>query len=214
MARKTGSVPEETKRQILDAAAEEFSACGFGNASLRHICSKAGVTTGALYTYFTDKDDLFAHVISPVTGYILNLIKAHYEAELAATSENSLSEEDEDFLAMQKILSFYYNNKILCQIVLQNQDHPAVCAFFDELLERMDRQTLLLFRQLRGYMPVDKRPVIDSATVHWISHLQVDAVFHIISHDMEPACAERQLKQMIRFLRAGFISLFQMEQTK
>jgi len=212
MARKIGSVPADTKKQILDAATEEFFACGFGNASLRHICSNAGVTTGALYTYFKDKDDLFAHVIAPATGYILDLIKAHYEAELAVTSENSLSEEDEDFLAMQKILRFYYNNKTLCQIVLQNQDHPAVCSFFDELLERMDQQTLLLFRQIRGRRAMDKHPVMDPATVHWLSHLQVDAVFHIISHDMEPACADRQLKQMIRFLRAGFLSLFQMKQ--
>lgn len=212
MARKTGSVPEETKKQILTAATEEFSAYGFGNASLRHICSKAGVTTGALYAYFKDKDDLFTQVITPAASYILDLIKAHYETELAATSENTLSEEDEDLLAMRKILGFYYSNKTLCQIVLQNQDHPAVCAFFDELMERMDRQTLLLFRQIRGNHAMEEHPAMDPTTVHWLSHLQVDAVFHIISHDMEPACAEKQMKQMIRFLRAGFISLFQMEQ--
>lgn len=212
MARKTGSVPEETKKQILAAATEEFSACGFGNASLRHICSKAGVTTGALYAYFKDKDDLFTQVITPATSYIMDLIKAHYEAELAATSENTLSDEDEDLLAMRKILAFYYNNRSLCQIVLQNQDHPIVCVFFDELMERMDQQMLLLFGQIRGDKAMEGHSVMDPTTVHWISHLQVDAVFHIISHDMEPACAEKQLKQMIRFLRAGFISLFQMEQ--
>ena len=214
MARKTGSIPEETKKQILEAATEEFYAHGFQNASLRHICAKANVTTGALYAYFKDKNELFANVIAPATGYILNLLKVHYETELATTSENSLSEEDEDFLVTQKILNFYYENKPLCQIVLQNQEHPAVCAFFDELMDRMDQQTLLLFQQMRGSQPMDELSVLDPTTVHWLSHLQVDAIFHIISHDMEPTCAERQLKQIIRFLRAGFISLFQIEKTE
>lgn len=214
MARKTGSIPEETKKQLLEAATEEFSAHGFQNASLRHICANANVTTGALYAYFKDKDELFANVISPVTGYILSLIKSHYEMELATTSENSLSEENEDFLATQKILNFYYENKTLCQIVLHNQEHPAVCSFFDELMDRMDQQTRLLFQQMRGSRPIDEQSVLDPTTIHWLSHLQVDAMFHIISHDMEPACAERQLKQIIRFLRAGFISLFQIEKTE
>lgn len=214
MARKSGSIPEETRKQILASAAEEFAKYGFQNSSLRRICAGAGVTTGALYAYFKDKDDLFANVISPATGYILNLMKDHYEKELAATSENCLSEEDEDFLAMQKILDFYYGNKALCQIVLQNQEHPAVCAFFDELMERMDQQTVFLFQQIHGSQTADTLPVLDPVTVHWLSHLQVDAIFHVISHDMEPACAERQLKQMVQFLRAGFLSLFQIEKLK
>lgn len=214
MARRAGSIPEETKRQILEAATAEFSVHGFAKASLRHICAKAGVTTGAMYAYFKDKNELFAHVISPVTSYILNLIKLHYAAELAATTENAMSEEDEDFLAIQQLLKFYYENQVLCQIALQNQDHPAVCAFFDELMDLMDQQTLLLFQQLRGFQPGDARAVINPSTVHWISHLQVDAVFHLISHNMTPASAESQLKEMVRFLRAGFLSLFQAEKTE
>lgn len=214
MSRRSGSTPEETRKQILASAAEEFYTYGFQKSSLRRICTAAGVTTGALYANFRDKDELFAGVIAPVTDYILNLIQAHYEAELAATSEDSLSEEDEDFIAMQKIMRFYYSHKALCQIVLQNREHPAVCAFFDELMERMDRQTLLLFRQMHGGEAAAKLPALDAATVHWVSHLQVDAVFDIISHDMEAERAEKQLIQMIRFLRAGFLSLFQAETKK
>lgn len=214
MARKAGSIPEETKKQILKAATGEFSAHGFENASLRHICTKAGVTTGALYAYFRDKDDLFANVISPVTGYVLRLLHAHYQAELAATSENSLSEEDEDMLAVQNILGFYYENTALCQIVLQNQEHSAVCAFFDDLMQRMDQQTLLLLRQMRGGRAANVGATLDPATVHWFSHLQVDAVLHVISHDLGRVSAEKQLKQMIRFLRAGFVSLLQIGQTE
>lgn len=211
MTRKSGSIPEETKKNILSAAAEEFSACGFANASLRQICAKAGVTTGALYAYFKDKDQLFASVISPITNGILTSLKNHYKAELAFTSENNLSGEEEDIHATRQILNFYYTNKSLCQMILQNQDHPAVCAFFDELTRCMDQHTHLLFRQMYGSSPEKEPPIWDESTIHWVSHVQADAILYIISHDLEPAQAEVQLKKMITFMRAGFISLFQTE---
>ncbi|MGI6535889.1 MAG: TetR family transcriptional regulator [Eggerthellaceae bacterium] len=48
MSRKAGTVSEETRARLLETASKEFSEVGFQKASLRSICSKAGVTTGAL----------------------------------------------------------------------------------------------------------------------------------------------------------------------
>jgi len=53
----------ETKAQLLKYAKEEFMEKGFAGASLRSICRKADVTTGALYFFFKDKDDLFCQVV-------------------------------------------------------------------------------------------------------------------------------------------------------
>lgn len=214
MTRRIGSIPEETKKNILAAATEEFSAHEFANASLRHICAKADVTTGALYAYFKDKNDLFEHVISPVTSRILSLLNSHYETELATTTENNLSEEDEDIQSTMQILNVYYANKTLCQIVLQNREHPAVCSFFDKLTQYMDRQTQLLLLQMFGSTPKKKTRIWDAGTIHWFSHVQMDSVLYIISHDLEPAQAEVQLKKMIGFMRAGFIALCQAETTE
>jgi len=214
MTRRIGSIPEETKKNILTAATEEFSAYGFAKASLRHICAKAGVTTGALYSYFKDKDELFETVIAPAASYILYLLEKHYETELAATSENTLSEEDEDIQTVIQILDFYYSNKTLCQIILQNREHASVCAFFDELTRCMDQHTLLLFRQMYAGTSEKLLPAWDEGTVHWFSHVQVDAILYVISHDLTPEQAKVQLKKMIGFMRAGFISLFQTETTE
>ncbi|MFT3984647.1 MAG: TetR/AcrR family transcriptional regulator [Lachnospiraceae bacterium] len=51
--------------KILKSAKEEFLQKGFANASLREICRKAGVTTGALYKRFSGKEELFAAVLNP-----------------------------------------------------------------------------------------------------------------------------------------------------
>jgi AcrR family transcriptional regulator len=54
---------EKKKRTILDAAAEEFAASSFRDASFNRIIEKAGLSKGAMYYYFDDKEDLFLTVV-------------------------------------------------------------------------------------------------------------------------------------------------------
>ena len=50
---------EQTRREILDAAAAEFAQRGFRVASLADIADRAGYTIGAVYSNFASKDALF-----------------------------------------------------------------------------------------------------------------------------------------------------------
>jgi AcrR family transcriptional regulator len=49
---------EETRRRILDAALAEFARRGYANVTVEEIADAAGVTKGAVYYWFADKDDL------------------------------------------------------------------------------------------------------------------------------------------------------------
>lgn len=51
--------------RILEAARTIFLSQGYIGASLRAICSKAQVTLSNLYTYYPNKDALFAAVLKP-----------------------------------------------------------------------------------------------------------------------------------------------------
>jgi AcrR family transcriptional regulator len=53
---------EETRRELLDSAAEVFAADGYAGASLERIARRARFTTGAIYWHFGGKDDLFLAV--------------------------------------------------------------------------------------------------------------------------------------------------------
>ena len=48
---------------IIQAAYSEFLAYGFQKASLHKIAEKAGVTTGAIYTRYKNKDALFVSLL-------------------------------------------------------------------------------------------------------------------------------------------------------
>jgi AcrR family transcriptional regulator len=53
----------EKQRHLLAAAAEEFAANGHSGASYNRIIAAAGVSKGAMYYYFSDKEDLYATVL-------------------------------------------------------------------------------------------------------------------------------------------------------
>jgi AcrR family transcriptional regulator len=55
-------LPEEKRRRILDAAGLELADHGYSGASLNRILDHAGVSKGAAYYYFDNKDDLISAV--------------------------------------------------------------------------------------------------------------------------------------------------------
>jgi AcrR family transcriptional regulator len=53
----------ETRDRLLDAATSLFAETGFSGTSVVAIANRAGVTTGAIYSNFAGKDELFAAVV-------------------------------------------------------------------------------------------------------------------------------------------------------
>src|SRR5918996_342747 len=50
---------ELTRERLLDAAARVFARRGYGQASVEEIAAEAGFTTGAVYSNFSGKEELF-----------------------------------------------------------------------------------------------------------------------------------------------------------
>ena len=54
---------QETHERILKSGLAAFLEEGFEKANLRRICKAAGVTTGAFYKHFKDKEALFPELV-------------------------------------------------------------------------------------------------------------------------------------------------------
>ncbi|MDE2111127.1 MAG: TetR/AcrR family transcriptional regulator [Alphaproteobacteria bacterium] len=52
----------KTHRKILEAAARQFSACGFHGANMRDVAADAGILVGSIYYHFESKEALFVAV--------------------------------------------------------------------------------------------------------------------------------------------------------
>ena len=69
---------DEVRIRILDAAKQEFLDKGFEKASIRQIASRAGVTKGNIYTYFSTKDDIFKTLAEPALDEVLAALSDEY----------------------------------------------------------------------------------------------------------------------------------------
>lgn len=92
---------EVRKRQILDAARTILIRRGYQDVRLDDISRSAGISKGALYLYFHDKEDLFAAVLGdlverlearlqgiPPQGSALDMLRKTAQEELAFVDEN------------------------------------------------------------------------------------------------------------------------------
>src|SRR4051794_13248429 len=59
---------EETRAELVEAAARVFARRGFHGASIDQIAREAGYSTGAIYWHFEGKDDLFLAVYEAYTA--------------------------------------------------------------------------------------------------------------------------------------------------
>ncbi len=72
---------EARKHSILDAAAQEIAEHGFDGASYNRVIERAGISKGAMYYYFADKDDLFQTVVEGCLAQWLGEIGFPFEAD-------------------------------------------------------------------------------------------------------------------------------------
>lgn len=121
---------KKTREHLIEAATEEFLAQGFEKASLRKICEKAGVTTGALYFFFKNKEDLFCQIVDPVLDQIERLGK-----ELVDTERNDISlGPDMD----KKLMEMLWRNRREVQLLLEKSAGTRYLDFKDKIYSQME----------------------------------------------------------------------------
>ncbi|MER5211920.1 TetR/AcrR family transcriptional regulator [Streptomyces sp. NPDC002838] len=70
MARVTQAHLDARRRQILDAAALCFARNGFHATSVQDVLKEADLSAGAVYRYFSGKEELIAAIVSEVLGEV------------------------------------------------------------------------------------------------------------------------------------------------
>lgn len=81
----------QKKQRILEAAISVFISKGFEEASVREIASAAGLTTGAIYHHFKNKDELFYHAVKEAM-YFAQKLSEKDESNNLKTNKDMLNE--------------------------------------------------------------------------------------------------------------------------
>ena len=139
-----------TRAKILRAAKQEFFTNGFADTNVRAIAEKAGVTTGALYNLFDNKDGIFEALVSGVFDEFLDIVTHHdiFDAENFGMKTSDLSAITElsqhRFL---KMVDFFYDNWDAMKLIVCCSKGSSYEHIFDKAIDITDRETLKWLEQ-------------------------------------------------------------------
>lgn len=145
-----GEQDQQTRQRLLRCAKAEFLSRGFEHASLRRICGAAGVTTGAVYFFFQNKEDLFAQIVQDTAQQLTQLGYELTTAEL----EHPDTGPDCDL----RLMAFLYRHREEALLLLEGAKGTRYESFGEELYAMM-RAAFSLFFQRYGAPDVDEELV-------------------------------------------------------
>lgn len=196
---------KETKERLIESAFAEFTEKGYTKASLRKICADAGVTTGALYFFFKDKEDLFAAIVEYPFDELKKLLLGHFTAE----KEIPLSEMykhidgDHDELSAALIHHLYANYDAFLLLLTKAQGSRFESCV-DEMVEMTETAYRAVSESMARQLP-NKR--VNTYMLHWLSHMIIDAFVHLLTHEPNEKKAVGIMSRFMNFLVSGWIGL-------
>ncbi len=190
---------ENSKELIIRAGKQEFLKYGYKGASLRNICKQAGVTTGAFYFQFENKEQLLDEILRPVITYFSAMVQKSTMEEFEG--ESSSADGDEQMLEM------LWNYKEECQILLEGTAGTAYEKVFEELQEGL-RQGFLLFFGKYGISDVDEK-LLDV-----IVRMRVESYLTIIRKEYTLEETKKLARQIGIYCDAGFEALVRQLKTE
>ena len=136
-----------TREKILNAAKREFLEKGFAGTNVRAGAQRAGVTTGALYNLFKNKDGIFEALVGGVFDEFLNILAYNdvFEARELDMKAGDLSEITEmsrrRFLRM---IEFFYANWDAMKLLVCCAKGSSFEHIFDKAIDLTEKETLRL----------------------------------------------------------------------
>lgn len=198
----------ETKERLLISARAEFLEKGYQKASLRSICKNAGVTTGALYFFFQDKEDLFSNIVQPTIDRIQTIASKHVSQELMLLQNIPIADEDnvhDDYDASEQILHMLYQNYDICQLILEKSQGSKYENIIDEFVDIFEEgQRALAMEQAKLYNVKPPKDYI----IHWVVHIEMDAYVHLLLHEKDEKKALQYMEKILQYLQYGWEALF------
>ncbi|MGN0153839.1 MAG: TetR/AcrR family transcriptional regulator [Lachnospiraceae bacterium] len=196
---------KETKQKLLASAKEEFMEKGYMKASLRNICKNAGVTTGALYFFFQDKEDLFGALVEEPLKMLFSVMESHYEAEADDINQDGeKSDFADDYDAAKQIIHFMYQYYDEFQMILTKAQGSKYEYCVDHFVELSEQHYKNLVEQIER---VSGRKILDAYTIHWFSHMQIDIFVKLLTHEPSEEAALQHLEIIMKYLIAGWNGL-------
>ena len=193
---------KETRKRLQKCALEEFLEKGFMKASLRSICKKAGVTTGALYFFFEDKDDLFVSLVKEPLAGVREAMERHF---LGEKQEEAQEGDADDYQTTLNIVHELYRYRDRFRLLLERSQGSSMEGAVDEIVRICEGHYRMLADMMQQHIGGEK---ISHDVIHWIAHMQIDVFVYAVTHIDTEAEAVRYMGHAVKYMVCGWYGMF------
>ena len=188
-------LPQNIRAALLSSGKDQFLAYGFEKASLRTICKKAGLSTGAFYNHFSGKEELFSSLVEPMLYGFRKMYQdviSQEMADLTTGVENELTSityaiahKDEFRLLFECSKGTKYEG--FKEYLIQEVFYPSYQEVFDRYAGRH----------------------VDPALVRIILHMKFEEYMELIYGEYTMNEVKKLIIQLTVFSEAGFHRLLE-----
>ncbi|MDR2198158.1 MAG: TetR/AcrR family transcriptional regulator [Deltaproteobacteria bacterium] len=194
---------ELTKQIIIDHGKKEFLKHGYLNVSVRSLAKSANLTSGAIYTHFKDKAELFMSLVRPALAALLDLLKEVHEEKLSliqgGKSRPQLGIKLEDLKA---IIGNIYEHFVEFRLLMvasagsgQENFLFSISQFHSECLERC-------LDALKKSDSEAKRA--DMELIRVLSYSYFTAIFEVVGRNLPRERADQLVSPLFQFFEPGW----------
>lgn len=195
----------ELDKPIIEAAKMEFLQNGFQSTSIKNIAKRAGVTTGAIYTRYKGKDELFYSLIE---DFLQDLDKerkangkAYMEYCMDKNLDNFLDSIEKEIAGYIDILFKYYDE---CKLLLCCSKGSSVETMLSEMMKNNISETKAFIKKNIA-SDISK---IKLDLVELLMNQQFNAYTLVIEKGYGKDETTRYIKMLGEFIGAGWEKIF------
>ena len=195
-----------THKKIMDSGKVNFLNDGYERANLRKICKDAGVTTGAFYRHFEDKEDLFVSLVQPLAEDILS-----FYSKFEKNSFESLDKNHAEKLAEINVNGsiesalYMFQQKEIFELLFYKAYGTKYDNFVEKLVELEDqnrKKAIQVFSDKTG-----KEIDIPDEAIHLLDHSYINALCEIVVHSKSENEVRTNADIVAKFFNEGWRKL-------
>lgn len=199
----SSSTYELTHEKIIESGKRLFIEKGYERANLREICKGAGITTGAFYRHFKDKESLFSALVEPAIQGLREKYSIAEDKCFDYILEGSLEKVwNVSAEVLQEFINYMFDHFDCFKLLLQCSDGTKYVNFTDWMVEEEIKDTLKMYDILEEKGIEFNR--ISMKEIHMIVHSYYSCIFETVLHDYKREEALQCVNTLSTFFSEGW----------
>lgn len=198
--------PEETKKQLLSCAKDEFLKHGFAKAKVTDIAKAAELTTGAIYNHYKDKEALFSALVEDIHQKTLTLINERMviaeESVKGGFGQNSVEQTLKQAHSLWDFIYAYFDE---CYLILCCSAGSKWETLPEKIIEVMTHKNMEFAKKAFDAGVATRMPTLTD--IHLITAGHVTSLFGCIKYKVSKEDALTFIDSIVPYHHYGMSAL-------